>query len=461
MPVSLALRQHQTETNRPRRAGGLGEGFRRTLSHSLRALAVLYIVAIVAAILAYKALFARMVFFDPYFTVYGIIVVGYIVSRFAVSLFYRPAKWNGCQPSVAIVMPAFNEEEAIGNSIRSLVGVDYPPDKLEVVVVNDGSSDSTGDIIDGLAQEDPRISVLHFPENRGKRAAMAAGIRATSADLIAFVDSDSVLEPEALGWVVQDFHDPHIGAVAGRADVLNRDESWLTRMQAVRYVVAFQVMKAAESVFGCVTCCSGCFAVYRRSVIVPHLEPWENQTFLGAPATFGDDRSLTNYVLRTHRVVYQSRAVSATIVPATMTKFIRQQMRWKRSWTRESLIVSRFMWRKHPFAALATYTGIILPLIAPITVIRAMLWRPIVEHNGAPFLYVLGIYAMALVYGLYYEARHGRNDGLWLFGVLFVFFYLCFLVWQTYIAMVTSRRSTWGTRPSTHTAPEPAAEPST
>ena len=459
MPGSLALRHDlRPKTHKPRRAA---PGLRRAIDRSIRCVALLYILAIVGAIIAYKSLFAGMIFFDPYFTVYGIIVSVYILSRFGVSLFYRAGGWRDVQPSVAIVMPAFNEEDAIASSIRSLVGVDYPPEKLEVVVVNDGSSDSTGSIIDELATEDARISVLHFPENRGKRAAMAAGIRATSAEIIAFVDSDSVLEPEALGWVVQDFADANVGAVAGRADVLNRDESWLTRMQAVRYVVAFQVMKAAESVFGCVTCCSGCFAVYRRSAIVEHLEAWENQTFLGAPATFGDDRSLTNYVLREHRVVYQSRAVSATIVPSTMSKFIRQQMRWKRSWTRESLIVGRFLWRKHPCAALATYTGIILPLIAPITVIRAMVWRPFVEHTGAPLLYLLGIYAMALVYGLYYEVRHGRNDGLWLFGVLFVFFYLCFLVWQTYIAMLTSRRSTWGTRPSTHTVPEPAPEPST
>jgi hyaluronan synthase len=229
-------------------------------------------------------------------------------------------------------------------------------------------------------------------------------------------------------------------------------------MQAVRYAVAFQVMKAAESVFSCVTCCSGCFALYRRAAILSHLDVWEHQMFLGRPATFGDDRSLTNYVLRDYRVVYQSRAISATIVPATMHKFITQQMRWKRSWTRESLIVSRFMWHKHPAAAIATYTGIILPLIAPITVIRAMLWRPLVEGQGLPFQYVLGIYAMALVYGLYYEVRYGRNDGLWMFGVLFVFFYLCFLVWQTYAAMLTARKSTWGTRPSTHTHPEPALE---
>lgn len=128
---------------------------------------------------------------------------------------------------------------------------------------------------------------------------MAAGIRATKAEVIAFVDSDSVLERSSLRALVQDFKDPRVNAVAGHADVLNEDRSFLTRMQAVRYFVAFRVSKAAESVFGAVTCCSGCFSAYRRSAIMPGLSEWENQTFLGRAATFGDDRALTNLVLRT------------------------------------------------------------------------------------------------------------------------------------------------------------------
>ena len=87
-------------------------------------------------------------------------------------------------------------------------------------------------------------------------------------------------------------------------------------MQAVRYFVAFRVCKAAESIFGAVTCCSGCFSAYRREAIAPVLERWENQRFLGRPATYGDDRSLTNFVLRKWKVTYDELARSRTIVPA-------------------------------------------------------------------------------------------------------------------------------------------------
>jgi hyaluronan synthase len=426
----------------------------RKVDLALRAIAGFYLVALIAAVIVYKGAFVEIVAFDPFFGIYGLVVCTYILSRFGISLFYRPHRDCGLEPEIAIIVPAFNEEEAIRDSILAILNQDYPAEKLEVVVVNDGSTDRTGVEIElARAAAPDRVRPIHFPENRGKRAAMAAGIRCTEADIIAFVDSDSVLEPDALRTLVQGFADPRVGAVCGHADVLNVRESLLTRMQAVRYFVAFKVIKAAESVFNAVTCCSGCFAAYRRVAITPHLEEWENQTFLGAPATFGDDRSLTNFVLRDWRVTYESRAVSHTIVPATFKQFLVQQVRWKRSWTRESLIVGRFIWRKHPAAALATYTGVILPLLAPIAAIRALVFQPLIAGGGAPVLYVLGIYAVALIYGLYYALRHGRYDTLWIWGVVFVFFYLAFLVWQTYYAMLTANRTTWGTRPSTHARP--------
>lgn len=441
---------HVTTAGAIRRRRGLA-------ARVLTAAATTYLVALCLAIVAYKAIFIEMVFVDPFFAIYGLTVCAYILSRFFLSLFYRPGKGRDpdYEPTVAIVMPAFNEEDAIARSIRSLLTVDYPREKLEVVVVDDGSTDGTAAEIDRVrAESDGRVQVIGFPRNRGKRAAMGAGMRATRAEVLAFVDSDSILEPAALRTLVQGFADPEVGAVCGHADVLNPRESWITRMQAVRYFVAFRVLKAAESIFNAVTCCSGCFAAYRRSAILPHLEAWEKQTFLGRPATFGDDRSLTNFVLRDWKVRYDAEAVSHTIVPQGLHKFLTQQLRWKRSWTRESLIVGGFIWRKHPVAALSTYVSIVLPLLAPIVVARALLWRPLVLGSGAPIVYLLGIYVLALVYGLYYAIRTRRyDDTLWVFGVIFVFFYLVFLVWQTYWALLTASRSTWGTRPSTHAAP--------
>jgi hyaluronan synthase len=429
----------------------------RGVDRALRAVAVVYLVAIAALVAVYKESVIEVFARNPFFAAYGALVSGYILSRFLLSLLYRDAHLQGLEPHVAVVVPAFNEEAAIYASIEALLALDYPADKLDVVVVDDGSTDGTAKEIErARAGSDGRVRAIQFEHNRGKRAAMARGIRETTAEIIAFVDSDSVLEPEALRKLVQRFADARVGAACGHADVLNPRESLVTRMQAVRYYVAFRVVKAAESVFGAVTCCSGCFAAYRREAIVPHLSVWEHQRFMGAPATVGDDRSLTNVVLRDWRVVYEARAISHTIVPATLRGFLRQQTRWKRSWTRESLIVARFIWRKNPVAAVATYAAVLLPLVAPIAAVRALLWLPL-HGAGAPLIYLAGLYSLALMYGLYYAARHRPTDALWLWGVAFVFFYLVFLLWQTYYAAITANRTTWGTRAATHALPEGSA----
>jgi hyaluronan synthase len=220
-------------------------------------------------------------------------------------------------------------------------------------------------------------------------------------------------------------------------------------MQEVRYYVAFRVNKAAESVFGTVSCSSGCLAAYRRRYVIPILDRWLNQTFLGTPATFGDDRSLTNYMLRRYRVVFDSDALCTTIVPDKHRVFFRQQLRWKKSWTRETLIASSFMWRRHPMAAFCYYVNAIIPVISPIVVMRALflpLLGPIIPaFSGMSFstMYLLGCLLMVSLYALYYFAR--VNSRLWIYGFT-SFIYSFFLIWLTYYAFFTVRKNHWGTR---------------
>ncbi len=422
----------------------------RLLDHVARVGAGAYLVLLLLAVIVFKAVFADIVLVDPLFGAYGLLVCAYIVSRFVFSTLYRPSRDHGLRPRVAIVMPAFNEQDAITASLTSLLDLDYPPDLLEIVAVNDGSTDETlirmGRVADAA---EGRVRVIDLGRNRGKRAAMAAGIRATDAEIIAFVDSDSMLEPDAMTRLVQGFHEPRVGAICGHADVLNLHDTWLTKMQGVRYFVAFKVVKAAESLFSAVTCCSGCFSAYRRAAVMPHLEWWESQRFLGVESTFGDDRSLTNCVLRHWKVRYESTAVSHTIVPDDFRTFMTQQVRWKRSWTRESLILGSFMFRKNPIASISAYVGMLLPLVAPIVALRAVLFAPVVQGAPAPVVYGLGVYAMAVAYGLYYVVRRPTYSSTWIYGIVFCFFYLVFLLWQTYYAILTARTSSWGTRPAT------------
>lgn len=385
---------------------------------------------------------------DPLFAGYSITVVFYILGRFVGALFYRPVPDVGYRPSVTVIVPAFNEEDGIIGTIESCLAVDYPAELLEVIVVNDGSSDRTWERMLEAKARWPQVYAVDLGRNYGKRAAMAEGIRRARGEILCFVDSDSYLKPDAVIAIVQPFADTRVGTVVGHAYVRNSTVNWITKMQQVRYYSAFRVIKSMESLLsGTVTCASGCCAAYRTSVVRPLLHDWEFQTFLGRPATFGDDRALTNRVLACHRVVYQSSAQADTVAPDSLRKFLRQQLRWKKSWLRESLYVVRLFWRKNPLAALFTYASIGFPFLAPFVVLHAVLGRLVGGSISGLWFYLIGTYAMALLYSLFYAFK--RDDGLWHHGMTFVMLYMAVLVFQTYWGILTMRDTRWGTRAST------------
>jgi hyaluronan synthase len=272
---------------------------------------------------------------------------------------------------------------------------------------------------------------------------MALGAVKARGEILIYVDSDSFVERQSIYNIVQPFTDPTIGAVAGHIQVIVNPTQILSKMERVRYFVSHRIIKACESMFGAVTCCSGAFSAYRRNAVMRVLSPWLNQTFLGARATFGDDRSLTNHVLRHHQVIFSHDASCWTFVPDRWSKFFRQQLRWKKSWTRETLAASRIMWRKHPVAAFSYYMGVVMTLIAPFIVLRALVFMPLVAAASA-VPYMLGLILVYLFFCLVF--RYHTESRYWLHGLGFAVLYIGVLCWQNYYAMVTVNRTHWGTR---------------
>jgi hyaluronan synthase len=381
---------------------------------------------------------------------YSIIASLFLLTRYLFAAMYRPVAMDiRYTPGVTIVIPCFNEETWIHRTIESCVNQEYPPDKFEVLLVDDGSTDNSVlaavETMHRIRRQVPTaaIRVLRQPRNLGKRHALAAGTLAARFDLVTFVDSDSFLEPTALREIVQPFRDPKMGAVAGRTEVYNKWTNLLTKMQAVRYYVAFRFFKAVESIFDAVTCLSGPLACYRKDLVLKYLEPWCAQTFMGKPATFGDDRSMTNFILAHSRTSYQDTAVCHTVVPSGLKQFLKQQMRWKRSWLRESIRAAGFIWKKEPAMALSFYVGLLIPVLAPVIVIYALMVHPLMSGNF-PSVYILGLASMATLMSAAY-LLFKRSD-LWMYGFVFCLFYLLVLMWQMPWAVGTFASSNWGTR---------------
>ena len=280
---------------------------------------------------------------------YGLVITGFIFMRFLLAWLYRPRHAvTGYRPTVAIIVPAYNEPD-IAKTLVACLTVDYPKELIRVVVVDDKSTDETLWRINAVAEEYPELTVIPAPVNQGKRHAMATGIAAADdVEVYVFIDSDSQVTPDAVKTIVEYFGDPKVGAVAGHTDVANIGRNVLTRMQAMQYYIAFRIYKSAEALFGSVMCCSGCFSAYRRDAVAPVLDDWLDQTFLGQPSTFGDDRSLTNFVLHRWRVLYAPDAQAYTNVPEHLKQFLRQQLRWKKSWLREIPRAARAVVHKNP-----------------------------------------------------------------------------------------------------------------
>lgn len=421
----------------------LDQTLRRTAWKRLRWLGVLLFFVALGNIIFLKLQNLEYFWYKVTWSIYSLGVTTYILSRFIISAFYRPPRDVGYRPSVTVIVAAKNEEAAIGKTIEKIFESNYPKHLLEVIAVDDGSTDGTYREMMRMQDRFQDLHLIRFAENRGKRHGMEAGARAARGDILVYVDSDSFLDRDAIRYLVQGFADPQVAAVAAHGAVANAWTNTLTRMQAVWYYLAFTVLKAAESVFSSVTCCSGCCAAYRRSAVFEVLDEWVNQKFMGRPATFGDDRSLTNFMLRKYKVLYDENARVETIVPDKYRQFFRQQLRWKKSWVRESFIAASFIWKKPPLMALSFYAGLIFPLIAPLVVVRALVLMPI--FAGRPsYLYAWGVFLMSVLYSSYYLVR--QRNRLWVYGAYFCLLYMTALIWQLPWAIATSWNNKWGTR---------------
>ncbi|WP_110953575.1 glycosyltransferase family 2 protein [Anaerosinus massiliensis] len=392
--------------------------------------------------------------FNQYLYFYSIIAATFLLTRYLFGSFYRTTPIDkNFTPGVTIIIPCFNEEKWIRRTILSCLNQAYPIDQLEVLVVDDCSNDRSvekiREVIEEIKSKEERYEVAHRLNyivqkvNKGKREALARGALMAKHDLIVFVDSDSFLDPFAILNIVQPFKDKKMGGVSGRTDVANTYTNVLTKMQAVRYFIAFRIMKAAEGYFDAVTCLSGPLSCYRKDLVLTYLDAWLNQKFLGQRATFGDDRSMTNFILRHHRTGYQDSALCYTIVPNQYKLFLKQQMRWKRSWLRESLIAASFMWKKEPFMSLSFYMGLIVPIAAPIIVLYNLIYVPLM-HRVFPTTFILGIFFMAMLMSM--AQLFLRKSSTWIFGFWFCLYYEAVLLWQMPVAWFTFWKSTWGTR---------------
>jgi peptidoglycan-N-acetylglucosamine deacetylase len=221
-------------------------------------------------------------------------------------------------PSVAVIVPAFNEEKVIEKTIASLLASDRPPD-FEIVVVDDGSTDATFTRARERFAAEPRVHVL-TKENGGKPAALNFGLMHTKAEIIVALDADTVFAKDTIRKLVRHFADPKVGAVAGNTKVGNR-VNLMTWWQALEYVTSQNLDRRAFDVLNCITVVPGAVGAWRRAAV--------DRSAGFTSETLAEDADLTLSVRRLgYTIVYDDEAIALTEAPDTVRGFLRQRYRW-------------------------------------------------------------------------------------------------------------------------------------
>lgn len=222
------------------------------------------------------------------------------------------------EPDVTVVVAAFNEEKVIGNTLRHLLNSAYGGN-MEVVVVDDGSTDATSDVVNSIAKTDDRIRLIR-QVNQGKARALQRGINAAHNDILIMLDADTNFERKTIGELVQPMRDPRVAAVSGRAMVGN-PRTFIARCQSLEYISAFNLDRRAYHELECITVVPGAVSALRRSAVLS----------VGGISTdtLAEDTDLTLCLHKAgYKIVYAPRAVAWTEAPETIASLVKQRSRW-------------------------------------------------------------------------------------------------------------------------------------
>ena len=414
---------------------------------------------------------------DPYI-IYSTILPIYSILVLVVAwfLYKNPVSETSKKPLVSVIIPIYNQVNLISEVIKTINNSKYK--NLEIIAVNDGSTDGTEEILNELNHNIKNLKIIN-KKNGGKRKAVGTGFQHSKGDIIILIDSDSILHKNAIGEFVKAFNnDPKVGGVVANVKALNESKNILTKIQDIWYDYQFNIHKTVESFFGVVLCLSGCMAGYRRKAIEDIIGYWIN-----TEKASGDDRELTTLVqskkwaksglLSTYtknrlqyaanyddtedrilsgqsliewKTAYISSAVVFTEVPETLKQFYKQQLRWTKGYLRGQFFVSAFFWNKHPLMALIFYLEYMSTLTLPLIFFVVFIYEPFIAQNFQFFGYYLATMSLiGILEGVDSKLRNPKSI-TWKYKILTNLFIKFFKTFTIPPALLTLRSSHWGTR---------------
>jgi len=321
-------------------------------------------------------------------------------------------------PTVSIIVPVKDEERVVGRLLEALLRPNYPPEKREIIVVEDGSVDKTVEICREYARQYPgQIKLLHQSTSNGKPSALNSGLKHVTGEIVGVFDADNVPEPDVLLKAVAYFEDSSVAAVQGRACAINAGENMLTQFISYEEAVRYEVYIGGKDVLGLFVPFTGSCYFVRRSIL-DNVGGWDGESL-------SEDTELAARLTeRGYRIKYASDVRFWQENPANLTRFFMQQTRWFRGCMEVSLKYGRLVRKldKRCFDAEITLVGpfIFVPCLLSYLVTLYSLLAPlqpdamsaIMANIASLFtVFLLSVAGVALIYAT--KPRKMRNL-LWL-----------------------------------------------
>lgn len=382
-------------------------------------------------------------------SVYGVLVFLFISQKTLFSILFikkfkidhkllTNTKDNTCDA----LIPFYNEKYAnIKRCIESIL-FQKNVNLRKIIVIDDGSiSDANYKTLYKDYFHNNKVKILRTFKNQGKRHAIRETLKFSNAKFIMLVDSDSNLKNDlVLNSLLSTFTND-IACVLPVGSAANKKDNFFTKILDVRLKNAFYVERAAQSYFGSVLTASGMCSIYRSNIIKDNVVEWVSQTMLGIPQTFGDDRRMTAIALRYGKIILNPKTTCETIVPINIIRFLKQQIRWNKSFFRESfLFIQEFGIISKP--GFLSFLEIFF-WIFYLTTFLNLFYNPFIGITTFIFIYIAYIFASGIFRNIGIVFKHPEIVFLYPF---YSILHIIFLTPVRLYSILTILNSKWGTR---------------
>jgi len=376
-------------------------------------------------------------------------------------------------PKVGIQISSYKEDpNYLRLCLQSLRDLNYPKDKIKLMLCIDGNKDEDMYMSEIFKEVFVNGQIFRWAHNyhympkintgvqdlrnivkknyascclqrwNGKREVMLTAFKTfQNVKYYLVTDSDTIFDSNSLITLIKVIESSDkIGAVGGNVAVLNSGDSFITFLSYLRYKMAFNNERAAQSWFGCVSCISGPEGLYRADLVDSIVHLWADQMFLGSDCTFGDDRHLTNRILQLgYQTRYCAVATCDTETPSTYLRWLNQQIRWGKSYYREWLFNS--MWF-HKHSLWMVYESILSGVFTWL-IMATVLWTLYSGNLWAINNLLIIIQVMGIAKGI--GAAFIVHDWRMIYMSMYSSLYVTSLLPAKVYSLLTMKKKKWGT----------------